>query len=59
MTGLLNDGLHSNPSKSEAIALYNPRFKLLAALAESIGTVSVADSPIKLQTSIKNLVCLS
>ena len=37
---LLNNGLHLNPSKSEA---------------ESIGTVSVAGSPIKLQTSIKNL----
>ena len=44
-----------NPSKSEAIAFYNPRSKPLAALAESIGTVSVAGSPIKLQASIKNL----
>ena len=52
---LLNNGLHLNPFKSEAIAFYNPRSKLLAALAESIGTVSVAGSPIKLQTSIKNL----
>ena len=52
---LLNKGLHLNPSKSEAIACYNPRSKHLAALAESIGTVSVAGSPIKLQTSIKNL----
>ena len=52
---LLNNGLHLNPSKSEAIAFYNPRSKPLAALAESIGTVSVAGSPIKLQTSIKNL----
>ena len=42
-------------TKSEAIAFYNPRSKPLAALAESIGTVSVAGSPIKLQTSIKNL----
>ena len=50
---LLNNGLHLNPSKSEAIAFYNPRSKPLAALAESIGTVSVAGSPIKLQTSIK------
>ena len=50
---LLNNGLHLNPSKSEAIVFYNP--KSLAALAESIGTVSVAGSPIKLQTSIKNL----
>ena len=48
-------GLHLNPSKSEAIAFYNPKSKPLAALAESIGTVSVAGSPIKLQTSIKNL----
>ena len=52
---LLNNGLHLNPSKSEAIAFYNPKSKPLAALAESIGTVSVAGSPIKLQTSIKNL----
>ena len=52
---LLNNGLHLNPSKSEAIVFYNPRSKPLAALAESVGTVSVAGSPIKLQTSIKNL----
>ena len=52
---LLNNGLHLNPSKSEAIVFYNPRSKPLAALAESIRTVSVAGSPIKLQTSIKNL----
>ena len=52
---LLNNGLHLNPSKSEAIAFYNPRSKPLAALAESIGTVSVVGSPIKLQSSIKNL----
>ena len=52
---LLNNGLHLNPSKSEAIAFYNPKSKPLAALAESMGTVSVAGSPIKLQTSIKNL----
>ena len=51
----MNNGLHLNPSKSEAISFYNPRSKPLAALAESIGTVSVAGSPIKLQTSIKNL----
>ena len=44
-----------NPSKSKAIAFYNPRSKPLAALAESIEMVSVAGSPIKLQTSIKNL----
>ena len=42
---LLNNGLHLNPSKSEAIAFYNPKFKPLAALAESIGMVSVAGSP--------------
>ena len=52
---LLNNGLHLNPSKSEAIDFYNPKSKPLAALAESIGTVSVAGSPIKLQSSIKNL----
>ena len=51
----MNNGLHLNPSKSEAIAFYNPRSKPLAALVDSIGTVSVAGSPIKLQTSIKNL----
>ena len=51
----MNNGLHLNPSKSEAIAFYNPRSKPLAALAESIGTVSVSGSPIKLQASIKNL----
>ena len=33
----------------------HPRSKPFAALAESIGTVSVVGSPIKLQTSIKNL----
>ena len=48
----LNNGLHLNPSKSEAIAFYNPKSKPLAALAESIGTVSVVGSPIKLHTSI-------
>ena len=52
---LLNNGLHLNPSKSEAVAFYNPRPKTFTALAESIGTVSVAGSPIKLQSSIKNL----
>ena len=52
---LLNNGLHLNPSKSEAIAFHNPKSKHLAALAELIGMVSVAGSPIKLQTSIKNL----
>ena len=38
-----------------AIAFYSPRSKCLAALAESIETVLVAGSSIKLQTSIKNL----
>ena len=52
---LLNNGLHLNPSNSEAIAFYNPRSNSLAALAESIGTVLVAGSPINLQKSIKNL----
>ena len=52
---LLNNGLHLNPSKSEAIAFHNPRSKPLAALAESIGMILVAGSPIKLQSSIKNL----
>ena len=52
---ITSDTLHLNPSKSEAIVYYNPRSKPLAALVESIETVSVADSPIKLQTSIKNL----
>ena len=51
----INNGLHLNPSKSEAMVFYNPRSKPLAALAESIGTVSVAGSSIKLQTSIKNV----
>ena len=55
---LLNNGLHSNPSKSEAIAFHNPRSKPLAALAESIGTISVAGSPIRLQSSIKKSGCL-
>ena len=32
---LLNNGLHLNSSKSEAIAFYNPKSKPLAALAES------------------------
>ena len=51
---LLNNGLHLNPSKSEAIAFFNPRSKPLEALAESIKSISVAGSPIKLQSSIKN-----
>ena len=45
---LLNNGLHLNPSKSEAIAFYNPRSEPFAALAESIGSDSVSGSPIKL-----------
>ena len=48
-------GLHLNPSKSEAIAFFNPRSKPLESLAESIASISVAGSPIKLQSSIKNL----
>ena len=52
---LLNNGLHLNPSKSEAIAFFNPRSKPLQTLAESVESISVAGSPIKLQTSIKNL----
>ena len=51
---LLNNGLHLNPSKSEAIAFYNPRSKPLAALVKLIGTVSIAGSHIKLQTSSIN-----
>ena len=52
---LLNNGFHLNPSKSEAIAFDNFKSKLLAALAESIETVQVAGSPVKLQTSINIL----
>ena len=52
---LLNNGLHLNPSKSEAIAFSNPRSKPLVALAESVKTITVAGSPIKLQSSIKSL----
>ena len=52
---LLNNGLHLNPSKSEAIAFSNPRSKPLVALAESVETITVAGSPIKLQSSIKSL----
>ena len=52
---LLNNGLHLNSSKSEAIAFFNPRSKPLESLAESIASISVAGSPIKLQSSIKNL----
>ena len=52
---LLNNGLHLNPSKSEAIAFFNPRSKPLEALAESITSISVAGSPIRLQLSVKNL----
>ena len=52
---LLNNGLYLNPSKSEAIAFFNPRSKPLESLAESIASVSVAGSLIKPQSSIKNL----
>ena len=52
---LLNNCLYLTPSKSKAIAFYNPGSKPLAALAESIWTVSVASSPIKFQKSIKHL----
>ena len=52
---LSHNGIHLNPSKSEAIAFFNPRFKPLATLAESIQSISVAGSPIKLQSSIKSL----
>ena len=45
---LLNNGLHLNPSKSEAITFFNPRSKPLQTLAESIGSISVAGLPIKL-----------
>ena len=51
----MNNGLHLNPSKSEAIAFSNPRSKPLVALAESVQTITVAGSPIKLQSSIKSL----
>ena len=43
----LNNGLHLNPSKSEAIAFFNPRSKPLESLAESIASISVAGSSIK------------
>ena len=52
---LLNNGVHLNPAKSEAITFFNPRSKPLQTLAKSIRSISVAGSPIKLQTSIKNL----
>ena len=52
---LLNNGLHLNPSKSEAIAFFNPRSKPLEALAESIKSISVAGSPIKLQSAIQKI----
>ena len=52
---LLNNGVHLNPSKSEAIAFLNPRSKPLPSLAESVESISVALSPIKLHTSIQNL----
>ena len=49
MNWLLNNGLHPNPSKSEAIAFSNPRSKPLVALAESVPFIIVAGSPIQLQ----------
>ena len=52
---LLNNGLHLNPSKSEAIAFSNPRSKPLVALAESVETITETGSPIKLQSSKKSL----
>ena len=54
---LLQIGLHLNPSKSEAIAFFNPRSKPLVTLAKSIQSISVAGSSIKLQSSIKSLRC--
>ena len=52
---LLQNGLHLNPSKSEAIALFNPRSKPLATLAESIQSLYVAGSPIKTSIIYKKL----
>ena len=46
--------LHLNPSKSEAIAFFNPRFKPLTTLAKFIQSIFVAGSLIKLQSSIKS-----
>ena len=43
---LLNNGLYLNPSKSEAIAFFNPRSKPLETLTESITSISVAGPPI-------------
>ena len=44
---LLNNGLHLNQSKSEAITFFNPRSRPLETLAESVESISVAGSPIK------------
>ena len=55
MTGFWTMVFTSTPSKSEAIAFSNPRSKPLVALAESVQTITVAVSPIKLQSSIKSL----
>ena len=55
---LLNNGLHLNSSKSEAITFFNSRSKPLQTLAEAIETISIAGSPIKPRTSIKT-GCLS
>ena len=52
---LLNNSLHLNPSKSNAIAFFNPRSKPIESLAKPITSISVAGPPIKLQSSIKNL----
>ena len=53
---LLNNGRHINPSESVySHYFFQPKVKPLEALAESIKSISVAGSPIKLQSSIKNL----
>ena len=48
---LVNNDLHLNLSKS----FFNPRSKPLEVLAEYITSISVAGSPVKLQSTIKNL----
>ena len=48
----MNNGLHLNSSESEAIAFSNSRSKPLVALAECGKTITVAGSPIKLQSYI-------
>ena len=42
---LLDNGLHLNPSKSEAIAFFNPRSKPLESLAESIASIQLPVHP--------------